>query len=81
MNIAFMGIDLAKNVFQLCGLTQAGKAVYTRYVKPFICWQKNDVNDAQAIAVALRQLTLQFVPQKPRTAGYTGVTSGPATNS
>ncbi|QIU88432.1 hypothetical protein HEC60_03180 [Yokenella regensburgei] len=25
MNIVFLGIDLAKNVFQLCGLNQAGK--------------------------------------------------------
>jgi transposase len=111
MNIVFMGIDLAKNVFQLCGLNQAGKPVYTRrverkillqtlvnipacligieactgafywqrefeklghkvkiispqYVKPFIRGQKNDGNDAQAIAVALMQPTMQFVPQK-----------------
>lgn len=111
MNIVFMGIDLAKNVFQLCGLNQAGKPVYTRrverkillqtlvnipacligieactgafywqrefeklghkvkiispqYVKPFIRGQKNDSNDAQAIAVALMQPTMQFVPSK-----------------
>nr|WDS96493.1 hypothetical protein VW1_00065 [Enterobacter sp.] len=32
MNIVFMGIDLPKNVFQLCGLNQAGKPVYTRHV-------------------------------------------------
>lgn len=25
-----MGIDLAKNIFQLCGLNQASKPVYTR---------------------------------------------------
>ncbi len=25
MNIVFLGIDLAKNVFQLCGLNRAGK--------------------------------------------------------
>ena len=30
MNIVFLGIDLAKNVFQLCGLNQAGKPVYTK---------------------------------------------------
>jgi transposase len=111
MNIAFIGIDLAKNVFQLCGLNQVGKPVYTRrverkillqtlvnipacligieactgafywqrefeklghkvkiispqYVKPFIRGQKNDGNDAQAIAVALMQPTMQFVPPK-----------------
>ncbi len=27
MNIVFLGIGLAKNVFQLCGLNQAGKPV------------------------------------------------------
>lgn len=30
MNIVFLGIDLAKNVFQICGLNQAGKPVYTK---------------------------------------------------
>lgn len=30
MKIVFLGIDLAKNVFQLCGLNQAGKPVYTK---------------------------------------------------
>ncbi|HFZ7985224.1 TPA: IS110 family transposase, partial [Salmonella enterica subsp. enterica serovar Thompson] len=111
MNIVFLGIDLAKNVFQLCGLNQAGKPVYTKrtgrkellqtlanipacligieastgafywqrefeklghkvkvispqYVKPFFRGQKNDGNDAQAIAVALMQPTMQFVPPK-----------------
>ena len=38
MNIVYLGIDLAKNVFQLCGLNQAGKPLYTRmmvyYKKP-----------------------------------------------
>lgn len=111
MNIVFLGIDLAKNVFQLCGLNQAGKPVYSKrtgrkellqmvanipacligieastgafywqrefeklghnvkvispqYVKPFVRGQKNDGNDAQAIAVALMQPTMQFVPPK-----------------
>ncbi|HHW8755489.1 TPA: IS110 family transposase [Salmonella enterica] len=111
MNIVFLGIDLAKNVFQLCGLNQAGKPVYTKrtgrkellqtlanipacligieastgafywqrefeklghkvkvispqYVRPFVRGQKNDGNDAQAIAVALMQPTMQFVPPK-----------------
>lgn len=111
MNIVFLGINLAKNVFQLCGLNQAGKPVYTKrtgrkellqtlanipacligieastgafywqrefeklghkvkvispqYVKPFVRGQKNDGNDAQAIAVALMQPTMQFVPPK-----------------
>ncbi len=30
MNIVFLGIDLAKNVFQFCGLNQAGKPAYTK---------------------------------------------------
>jgi len=111
MNVVFLGIDLAKNVFQLCGLNQADKPVYTKrtgrtellqtlanipacltgieastgafywqrgfeklghkvkvispqYVKPFVRGQKNDGNDAQAIAVALMQPTMQFVPPK-----------------
>ncbi|HHX9835650.1 TPA: IS110 family transposase, partial [Salmonella enterica subsp. enterica] len=111
MNIVFLGIDLAKNVFHLCGLNQAGKPVYTKrtgrkellqtlanipacligieastgafywqrvfeklghkvkvispqYVKPFVRGQKNDGNDAQAIAVTLMQPTMQFVPPK-----------------
>lgn len=111
MNIVFLGIDLAKNIFQLCGLNQAGKPVYTKrtgrkellqtlanilvglivieastgafcwqrefekqghivkvistqYVEPFVRGQKNDGNDAHAIAVAPRQPTMQFVPPK-----------------
>ncbi len=32
MNIVYLGIDLAKNVFQLCGLNQAGKPLYTKRV-------------------------------------------------
>ncbi len=40
MNIIYLGIDLAKNVFQLCGLNQASKPVYKnalivkRYYRP-----------------------------------------------
>lgn len=30
MNIVFLGIDMAKNVFQLCGLNLAGKPVYSK---------------------------------------------------
>nr|WDS96492.1 hypothetical protein VW1_00064 [Enterobacter sp.] len=58
------------------------KIISPQYVKPFIRGQKNDGNDAQAFAVALMQPTMQFVPpEKSRTAGYTGVTSGQATNN
>ncbi len=111
MTIQYVGIDLAKNVFQLCGLTKGGSIVYQKrvnrrqlletvaqlpasiigleactgsfywqrefeklghqvkvispqYVKPFVKGQKNDGNDAQAIAIALMQPTMQFVPPK-----------------
>jgi hypothetical protein len=30
MNIVFLGIDLAKNVFQLYGLNLVGKPVYSK---------------------------------------------------
>lgn len=111
MTIHYLGIDLAKDVFQLCGLSKAGKPIYNKrvrrpellrtvanlpactvgveactgafywqrefeklghtvkvispqYVKPFVKGQKNDNNDAQAIAIALSQPTMQFVPAK-----------------
>jgi len=42
------------------------KIISPQYVKPFIRGQKNDSNDAQAIAVALMQPTMQFVlPKSP----------------
>lgn len=113
MNIVFLGIDLAKNAFQLSGLNQVGKPVYTKrtgrkellqtvanfpacligveastgalylqrefeklghkvkvispqYAKPIVRGQKNYGNDAQAIAVALMQATMQFVQPKVR---------------
>lgn len=32
MNIVFLGIGLDKNVFQLCGLSQTGKPVYSKRI-------------------------------------------------
>ncbi|KQN49559.1 hypothetical protein ASE99_24470 [Serratia sp. Leaf51] len=32
MHIVYLGIDLAKNVFQLCSLNLAGKTLYTKRV-------------------------------------------------
>ena len=32
MNLKLIGIDLAKNVFQVCGINQAGKVVFNRSV-------------------------------------------------
>jgi transposase len=107
MAIHYLGVDLAKNIFQLCGLSRGGTPLYTKrikrhdllktiasippctigleactgafywqrefqtqghtvkvispqYVKPFVKGQKNDFNDAQAIAIALMQPTMQF---------------------
>lgn len=111
MTAKYIGIDLAKDVFQLCGLNRADKLEFTKrlrrrqllpflsqlppaiiaievctgsfywqrefeksghtvkiispqYVKPFIKGQKSDYNDAQAIAIAVMQPTMQFVPTK-----------------
>ncbi|WP_417614633.1 IS110 family transposase [Oceanisphaera sp.] len=33
MNITLIGIDLAKNVFQVCGVNQAGKPIFNRQVR------------------------------------------------
>jgi len=33
MNVTLIGIDLAKSVFQICGVNQAGKAVFNRTVR------------------------------------------------
>ncbi len=111
MTITTVGIDLAKNVFELCGLDADGEVVFRRrvrretlltavgelpaciigveactgafywqrrfeelghevriiaaqHVKPFARRQKNDRNDAEAIAVAIRQPRMRFVPKK-----------------
>lgn len=111
MSVKHLGVDLAKNVFQLCGLSERGKPVYTKrvrraqllnevanlppctigleactgafywqrrfqelghevkvispqYVKPFGKGQKNDGNDAEAIAIAVGHPTMRFVPLK-----------------
>jgi len=33
MRVTLIGIDLAKNVLQICGVNQAGKALFNRAVK------------------------------------------------
>jgi transposase len=33
MNITLIGIDLAKNIFQVCGVNQSGKSVFNRPIK------------------------------------------------
>jgi len=111
MTICYVGVDLAKDVFQLCGMTANRRVAFTRrirrnqllaqiaqlpacqigleactgafywqrqferlghqvkiispqYVKPFVKGQKNDGNDAEAIAIALTQPTMRFVPSR-----------------
>ena len=111
MSIVTLGIDLAKNIFELCGLDAAGEIVLRKrvrretlmksieglepcvigveactgafywqrrfeaaghevriiapqHVKPFARRQKNDRNDAEAIAIATQQPRMRFVPKK-----------------
>lgn len=111
MTIKTLGIDLAKNMFELCGLDEKGEILLRRrvrretllrvvaevpvcvigieactgaffwqrqfearghevriiapqHVKPFGRRQKNDRNDAEAIAIAVNQPRMRFVPKK-----------------
>ena len=111
MTIKTLGIDLAKNVFELCGLDESGdiqlrrrvrrdtlllavaeipacvigieactgafywqrqfealghdvRVIAPQHVKPFGRRQKNDRNDAEAIAIAVIQPRMRFVPKK-----------------
>ncbi len=111
MTIRTIGIDLAKNVFEICGLDENGeiqlrrrvrretllravgeipacvigieactgaffwqrqlevfghevRIIAPQHVKPFRRRQKNDRNDAEAIAIAITQPRMRFVPKK-----------------
>lgn len=111
MTIKTIGIDLAKNVFEICGLDGSGeiqlrrrvrretllrvvgeipacvigieactgayfwqrqfeafghevRIIAPQHVKPFGRRQKNDRNDAEAIAIAITQPRMRFVPKK-----------------
>ena len=33
MNVTLIGIDLAKNIFQVCGVNQAGKSIFNRQIR------------------------------------------------
>lgn len=111
MEVTTVGIDLAKNVFQICAMNKGGRVVQTKrlkrselmkyimqlkpcligieacssayhwsreftkcghdvkliapqYVKPFVKTNKNDFNDAEAIAEAVQRPQMHFVPLK-----------------
>lgn len=111
MNVKLLGIDIAKNVFQIHGIDGVGKAVLRKkikreqlmefivklpvctiameacggsnywarqfkklgyevklispqFVKPFVKGNKNDRNDAEAIAEAASRPSMKFVPIK-----------------
>ncbi len=110
-DIKILGVDIAKDVFQLCGIDEWGKVIYTRrvkraqyvstvaslkvgcvvmeacgganhwyrtfmgmgistqlispqHVKPYVKSNKNDRNDAQAIAEAASRASMRFVRGK-----------------
>lgn len=110
-NVKVLGIDLAKNIFQVHGATRTGKKVFTKrlsraalpefiatfktciigleactgahhwartfqamghtvkmmspqFVKPYVKSNKNDRNDAAAIAEAVTRPEMKFVPIK-----------------
>lgn len=111
MNTRLISVDLAKNVFQVCGLNRAGKLAFNKrvsrkqfastmaafpptrvvmeacysahywgrelqrmghevclvpaqHVTPFVRGNKNDANDALAIAEAAQRPQIRFVPVK-----------------
>ncbi len=119
--ISIIGIDLAKNVFQVHGATANGKPAFNRkvrrsqllaflgavpsctvameacasshhwgreigalghvvklippvYVKPYVKRQKNDANDAEAIAEAASRPTMRFVAVKSTDKQASGMT-------
>jgi transposase len=81
MKVTLIGIDLAKSIFQVCGVNQAGrgrelqqqgfavKLIPPQHVKPFVKGNKNDRNDAFAITEAARRPDLRGI--EPRTLAQT----------
>jgi transposase len=49
---------------ELQGLGHTVKLMDARYVKPYVKGNKNDFNDAEALAEAVRRPTMRFVPIK-----------------
>jgi transposase len=80
MNIKTIGIDIAKNVFQVNGMEACGSAHYwgrkfkgwghevklmnPYYVKPYMKANKNDANDAEGICEAVTRTSMRSVPIK-----------------
>lgn len=62
MSIVYLGIDLAKNVFQLCSLNQAGKPLYTKRVDRKMLLQT--VADIPACLIGIEALTGAFCWQR-----------------
>ena len=50
----------------LRGLGHEPRIIPAIYTKPFVKWQKNDYNDAEAIAEAALRPNLRIVPEKTR---------------
>lgn len=62
MNIVFLGIDLAKNVFQLCGLNQAGKLTISGVGSIFLIRKLKQYSDNQkpvSVSPKLKALVLK----------------------
>ncbi len=49
---------------EMIALGHEVKLIAPQYVKPFVKGQKNDYNDAEAIAEAAQRPTMRFVPIK-----------------
>src|ERR1700740_1347393 len=72
MEITTLGLDLAKNVFQVHAISSTGEVVVRRavrrrppaYVKPYVKRGKTDASDAEAICEAVQRPTMRFVPMK-----------------
>src|SRR6516165_9461128 len=77
MQIARIGLDLAKYVFEIHGVDAQSKTVVRKtlrrharlispqFVTPYVKSNKNDRNDAEAICEAVGRPNMRFVPSSP----------------
>src|SRR3984885_13460527 len=63
-DITTIGLDLAKNVFQVHALGHDARLMPPNYVKAYVKRNKHDVADAEAICEAVRRPSMRFVPLK-----------------